>query len=1048
MSAFAIVVAEGRPAGADTVQIFKVPGASEQLRDGMEWLEADARNTLSKVHRLEVGNAQQRSMHEDRLNSWSRAELRAAMFSRLAEILRKPARERDAKETALHDWMQVQARDLRLSAAQHARAEYSSWEADHCYWPPAAFDDYDPGDACFAGRLDDLFTDPRPPTAEQFAAYGSYMALAESPVALDPQATALVRDTADGVALLGGLAGATLAGGLSAAALSTMSGAATAVAGAIFPYAATTSVGTAIGMAAGAVAFVIAVAVVAIVVSVIQGIAVFEDAEIPGELDAAVERARQLPDLADLLDTDEGTQQLFWIFLGNTLPDQLVGGDGIVGLSGGGGLGIGNGPTNPLTAPTLPGDTPFDLRAAGATIGERVTELALTSWDSVGSVKAGMNEGWFLIDHGNDRRELSLSLDYLDWEGDRWTAWVSDDVFIHVRDSEDRPSDPTCEDEDNCHVSHAIEFTAADGSQRLAKLDINHAPIFKPTVNGTPVEGGELLFRANAIDVDGDDLTVTWEFEVSCGELTDSPHCQPSVPSDHTRFEPALHGPNVRHAFADDGVHRVRLTATDDLGKSRTTMLQVVVANAIPEIRPDAPVPVDEGQPLRLTGRILDPGEEPVILTIDWGDGTTDRLVPDVSYRNEDGTLIVPPPCALGQACPRLQLADGGFTFDLDHTYLDDTESGEPFQISLTASDDGPKTAVVTLFAPIDNVAPSAVLTLQPSTLNEGDVVTLTGEIQDAGVRDTVTVAIPSLGVSIGVPAAEEVCEEPTSPIALPECHWKTEPLDASFVIPDDGGAGEPLVVEILVTDDDGGTFEDVQSLGVANVAPAVSLETMSTVDGDAQIQIDVVDPGADAILVEVDWGDGDAELIPMRTEREVVARHTYTASGVHTIGVLAVDDDGGIGRAEVDLTVHVPTRLPGDLDDRPTSSPNAPIATDAAPLTIPSGPSVDAGTPVATAPLAPSIPAPSAPPASLHDATGPLPNESDEDRHSAATSGGAAIQGSHEEPRQSIDPDGSLSQDQPPPFSGPSGSSGPRILGASLLLAFGALILRRLRRP
>jgi hypothetical protein len=138
-------------------------------------LEAEARAALAALHGVP---------NDNRLPYAALDDLRAYMFMRLLSLAKQQATtttpltgvERDTL-----DALKVLVKDRRVREAQKAIDEYHRWESDPCHYtvpPGSGFEQYDPGPQCKVGGVM-LAGPPRPPTKEQFAAYGAALAMQE-----------------------------------------------------------------------------------------------------------------------------------------------------------------------------------------------------------------------------------------------------------------------------------------------------------------------------------------------------------------------------------------------------------------------------------------------------------------------------------------------------------------------------------------------------------------------------------------------------------------------------------------------------------------------------------------------------------------------------------------------------------------------------------------------------------------------------------------------------------------------------------------------------
>src|SRR5207244_2065946 len=170
---------------------------------------------------------------------------------------------------------------------------------------------------------------------------------------------------------------------------------------------------------------------------------------------------------------------------------------------------------------------------------------------------------------------------------------------------------------------------------------------------------------------------------------------------------------------------------------------------------------------------------------------------------------------------------------------------------------------------------------------NEGQTATNNGTWSDPGVNDNVT---PSASVG----AVRKTANGTWS--------W-------SFATSD--GPAQSQTVTITATDKDGATATTTFTLGVTNVAPAVSAGGNATLfTGDTLSRGgSFADPGADTWTAPVHYGDGSGTTMAVaRTAGNaagVVLTHAYTAEGTYTVTVTATDKNG-LTSAAASLTVAI----------------------------------------------------------------------------------------------------------------------------------------------
>ncbi|QDT13384.1 VCBS domain-containing protein [Planctomycetes bacterium K23_9] len=363
--------------------------------------------------------------------------------------------------------------------------------------------------------------------------------------------------------------------------------------------------------------------------------------------------------------------------------------------------------------------------------------------------------------------------------------------------------------------------------------------------------------------------TDTFDIDVTWGDGTTSTH---AIAAGATSF-------SIDHIYEDDNptatsvdVNAVSLTITDDDGGTDSASAgNIFVSNVAPTVSgfSTLPLTIDEGGTVGLVGAIIEPGTEDSILTVNWGDGSTDVFtIPAGTATIESlGTVV--------------------------HTYADDTPSGSPSDVipinATIADDDGGTTALATSVT-VNNVAP--VLALNPVVaINEGGAATLSGTITDPGTLDTFT-----LDVDWGDGSPVETFTYAAGTTAFSETHTYVD--DDPTATPSDN-----YTISATLTDDDTGTDMATDTVTVNNVAPSLSLSVGGINEaGTATLTGTYSDPGtADTHLVDIDWGDGTVQAGVSVSGGSFTATHSYadddptgTPSDSYSISVTIADDDAG----------------------------------------------------------------------------------------------------------------------------------------------------------
>ncbi|EXI79182.1 MAG: PQQ-dependent catabolism-associated beta-propeller protein [Candidatus Accumulibacter appositus] len=359
---------------------------------------------------------------------------------------------------------------------------------------------------------------------------------------------------------------------------------------------------------------------------------------------------------------------------------------------------------------------------------------------------------------------------------------------------------------------------------------------------------------------------------------------------------------SLTHRFADDGLRNIRISAFDEDGSTQTSK-QVSVLNAAPTLSDLAVTSTSEGAITVLSGRISDPGVlDSFSLDVDWGDGTSESVA----------------------------LAAGSSSFTLKHRYLDDDPSGTPADvrnIAVTLHDDDGDSSAASVDTTVSNAAPEfSGLGTIASRVDESGLVTLVGEIVDAGILDTHLLII-DWGDGSG---SEEVAVDP-----------QTREFLATHRYADDNptATGEDIyTITAQVSDDDGGKASASTTVTIVNRAPSISGLQLSEVLGSDSSQATLTgsfsDLGSkDTHAVLIDWGDGSPEEAAVLDAGGLSfnASHVFSllAAPGYQVSVRVIDDDLGIATATVNTATYPVNRAPMAVDDDINGDENTPIALD-----------------------------------------------------------------------------------------------------------------------
>ena len=176
---------------------------------------------------------------------------------------------------------------------------------------------------------------------------------------------------------------------------------------------------------------------------------------------------------------------------------------------------------------------------------------------------------------------------------------------------------------------YTIIVSVSDGMTTTTKefelIVDNVAPTLQVSYDDFGQEGQTLSFNSQASDVSEDTVTVTWSFP------------------DGTQIE----GNFGQYQFTDDGEFLIGVTAEDEDGGRTSESLLINIENVAPTFTEfKIPSEAEEGEALDFTFEATDPGDDTIVFTIDFGDGTAPMITQDgnVSHKFAEGdtfTLVV-----------------------------------------------------------------------------------------------------------------------------------------------------------------------------------------------------------------------------------------------------------------------------------------------------------------------------------------------------------------------------------------------------------------------
>ncbi|MFQ6106974.1 MAG: PKD domain-containing protein [Thermoplasmata archaeon] len=290
------------------------------------------------------------------------------------------------------------------------------------------------------------------------------------------------------------------------------------------------------------------------------------------------------------------------------------------------------------------------------------------------------------------------------------------------------------------------------------------------------------------------------------------------------------------HVYGDNGVYVITFTVLDDDGSVGTASAEASVMNLPPTVSTDAPESVNEGEDFVLGITATDPGSDDLILTIDWGDGTSETTT---FYNNGIG----PDPPNSGQGV-------WPFTVNLNaaHVYGDNGD----FEIDVTVEDDDGDSVQEILTMKVLNLPPEIDFLAVPTYVNEGKEFFLVAESTDPGSDDIEFMWTFELGPSVSTTYFNDGVgpDPPLSP-------WGVFPFTAQDTVSHTYGDNGYYDVTLTVTDDDGGVVTTLVTIEIRNVEPSINIGGPYAGDENSPVEFTAtaIDPGSDDLSFIWDWG-------------------------------------------------------------------------------------------------------------------------------------------------------------------------------------------------
>jgi PKD repeat protein len=391
----------------------------------------------------------------------------------------------------------------------------------------------------------------------------------------------------------------------------------------------------------------------------------------------------------------------------------------------------------------------------------------------------------------------------------------------------------------------------------------------------------------------------------------------------------------LSHVYADEGVYLMNVYVTDSDGGMGMATLWVEIYNVDPMVN-EIYGEIDEGSTFTFSGSFTDPGADTWTATVDYGDGSGEQPLAldgqtfqlshtyangwgdyssgSVWVRDGDGyggaswiyliirnvapvvhaeggtinagsvftsSVSITDPGAEEMWAAFINYGDGTWeslgvdrTFQLSHAY----ETSGTYSVTIEVYDD---TDVGTITVPVVVRTPPPSVSLQGTTIHEGEALSLQGSFVSQGSAWTGT-------VDYGDGSGEQ-------PLAVDGTTFTL-----GHVYADNGS----YTVTVRIQDGEGGVGTATAQVVVENVAPMVTASHDAPQYWGLPVHFTgtVIDPGvADTSAgLAVSWALGDGT-----TASGLTTIHTYSNPGAYVAVLTADDKDGGSGAVSTALQIQ-----------------------------------------------------------------------------------------------------------------------------------------------